>query len=86
MHLVNQKKEQAWKDFCSNAESVDDISNVLRALEGKYIRDMSLLKDNNSNFNPEEAVKILLKTHFPDHLECPGPGQPEQELVGECLD
>ena len=47
---------------------------------------MSLLKDNNSNFNPEEAVKILLKTHFQDHLECPGPGQPELELVWECLD
>ena len=53
LNLVNQKKQQAWKDFCSNAESVNDISNVLRALEGKYIRDMSLLKDNtNSNFNP----------------------------------
>ena len=86
LHPVNQKKQQAWKDFCSNAESVNDISNVLRALEGKYIRDMSLLKDNNSNFNPEEAVKILLNTHFPDHLGCPGPGQPEPELVGECLD
>ena len=87
MHLVNQKKQQAWKDFCSNAESVNEISNILRTLEGKYIRDMSLLKDNtNSNFNSEEAVKILLKTQFPDHLECPGPGQPEPELVGECLD
>ena len=75
------------KHFCRNAESAIDISNVLRALEGKYIRDMSLLKDNtNSNFNPEEAIKILLKTHLPDHLECPGPGQPEPELVGECLD
>ena len=38
---------------------------------------MSLFKNNSSNFNPEEAVKILLKAHFPDHLECPGPGQPE---------
>ena len=87
LHLVNQKKQQAWKDFCSNAESVNDISNVLRALEGKYIRDMSLLKNNtNSNFDPEEVVKILLKTHFPDHLECLGLGQPELELVDECLD
>ena len=87
MHLVNQKKQQAWKDFCSNAESVNDISNALKALEGKYIRDMSLLEDNtNSNFNPEGAVKILLKTHFLDSLECLGPGQPEPELVGECLD
>ena len=81
LHLVNQKKQQAWKDFCSNAESVNDISNILRALEGKYIRDVSLLKDNNCNFNPEEAVKILLKTRFPDHLECPGP-----VMVGERLD
>ena len=44
LHLVNQKKHQAWKDFCSNSKSVNDISNVLRALEGKHIRDMSLLK------------------------------------------
>ena len=86
LHHVNQKKQQAWKDYCSNAESLNDISNVLRALEGKYIRDMSLLKDNNSNFNPKEAVKILLKTHFPDHLECLAPDQAEPELVGECLD
>ena len=83
LHLVNQKKQQAWKDSCSNGESVNDISNVH---QGKYIRDMSHLKDNNSNFNPEEAVKILLKTHFPDHLECLGPGHPEPGLVGECLD
>ena len=87
LHLVNQNKQQAWKDFCNNAESVNDISNILRTLEGKYIRDMSLLKDNtNSNFNPEEAIKILLKTHFPDYLECPGQGQPEPELVWEHLD
>ena len=68
LHLVNQKKQQDWKDFCSNVESANDISNVLRALEGKYIREMSLLKDKDSNFNPEVAVKILLRTHFPDHL------------------
>ena len=86
LHLVNQKKQQAWKDFCSNVESASDISNVLRALEGKYIREMSLLKDNDSNFNPEEAVKILLRTHFPDHLECLGLGQPELDLVEDCLD
>ena len=59
MHLVNQKKQQAWKDFCSNVE---------------YISEMSLLKDKDSNFNPKEAVKILLRTHFPDHLECLGLG------------
>ena len=48
---------------------------------------MSLLIDNTKGkFNPEEDVKFLLKTHFPYHLECPGPGQPEPELVGECLD
>ena len=85
LHLVNQKKQQAWKDFCSNVESANDISNVLRALEGKYIRDMSLLKGNNSNFNPEEAVKILLRTHFPDHLGCLGLGQPEPDLVKDGL-
>ena len=86
MHLVNQKKQQAWKDFCSNVEFANDISNVLRALEGKYIREMSLLKDNNSNFNPEEAVKILLKMHSLDHLDCPGLGQPKPDLVKVCLD
>ena len=85
-HLLNQKKQQAWKDFCSNVESANDISNVLRALEGKYIRDMSLFKGNNSNFSPEEAVNILLGTHFPDHLECLGLGQPEPDLVKDCLD
>ena len=69
LHLANQKKQQAWKDFCRNVESANDISNVLRSLEGKYIREMSLLKHNNSNFNPEEAVKFLLRTHFPDHLK-----------------
>ena len=45
LQLVSQKKQQAWKDFCSNVEAASDISNVLRALEGKYIREMSLLKD-----------------------------------------
>ena len=86
LQLVNQKKQQAWKDFCSNVESANDISNVLRSLEGKYIREMSLLKDKESNFNPDVAVKILLRTHFPDHLECLGLGQPEPELVREGLD
>ena len=77
LHLVNQKKCQAWKDFCGNTESVNDISNIPKTLKGKCIRDMSLLKDRkNSNFNPKEAVKILLRTHFPDHLECPGQSQP----------
>ena len=66
-------------------ESANDTSNVLRALEGKYTRDMSLLKGNNSNFSPEEAVKILLRTHFPNHLECLGLGQPEPDLVKDCL-
>ena len=86
LQLVSQKKQQAWKDFCSNVESANDISNVLRALEGKYMREMSLLKDKDSNFDPEAAVKILLRTHFPDHLECLSLGQPEPDLVKEGLD
>ena len=73
MHLVNQKKQQAWKDFCSNVESANDISNVLRALEGKYNRDMSLLKDNNSNFNPEEAENSI-KDPFSGPPGVPGSG------------
>ena len=86
LQLVSQKKQQAWKDFCSNVESANDISNVLRALEGKYMREMSLLKDKDSNFDPEAAVKILLRTHFPDHLECLSLSQPEPDLVREGLD
>ena len=31
-------------------------------------------------------MKILLRTHFPDHLECLGLGQPEPDLVKNCLD
>ena len=37
LHLVNQKKQQAWKDFCSNAESANDISNILKTLEGSIL-------------------------------------------------
>ena len=85
LHPVNREKCQAWKDFCSNAELANDISNILKSLEGMYIRDMSLLKDKiDSNFNPKEAVKILLKTHFPYQLECQGQEQLEPEQVQEC--
>ena len=73
------------KDFCSNAESANSISNMLKSLEGKYTRDMSLLKDKvGSSLNTEESFKILPKTYFPDHLECPGQGQLEPEQVQEC--
>ena len=58
---------------------------MLKSLEGKYTRDMCLLKDKiNKNFNPEKAVKILLKTHFPDLLECSGQEQLGPEQVQEC--
>ena len=66
--LVSDTKKAAWKNFCGQAESTTDISKLLKVIEGRPARVMSMLKDTKGISNtPEKAVDILLKTHFPDH-------------------
>ena len=66
--LVSYTKKAAWKDFCGQAESTTDISKLLKVIEDRPARIMSVLKDTEgASSMPEKAVDILLKTHFPDH-------------------
>ena len=65
-----EAKRKSWQDFCSNSESSKDLSNLMKVLGGKTDRVMSLLNhEGEESCNPEEAVDILLKTHFPEMVD-----------------
>ena len=63
---VSKAKEQSWRDFCTKAESAKDISKIVQILENPPQRLMSLLQDRGSVLGPEDSLRHLMETHFPE--------------------
>ena len=66
---ISRCKRRSWQEFCSNLSSVTEVSRLTRILEGKSSsRQIGILKENGRYVDsPEDALRILLDTHFPDH-------------------
>ncbi len=61
---IKRAKSQAWRSFCSKAESAKDIARLVQILENPPARMMSLLQDGEV-LTPDESIEHLLLTHFP---------------------
>ncbi|CAB4046227.1 Hypothetical predicted protein, partial [Paramuricea clavata] len=77
--ISRDAKEQSWRNFCTEAESVADISRRVKILEGARQQKVGLLQDNDGTWaqTPEDSLLMLMRTHFPDHQPTEGHRQCE---------
>ena len=62
---IRQAKTKAWRYFCSNAESVKDVSKIVQILENPPSKQMSLLREGDGVLTPKDSIWHLVLTHFP---------------------
>ncbi len=64
---VENAKKDSWRAFCEKAESAKDISALMKLLEPSVSNGVSLLKEGDRyTSSPQEALEVLMRTHFPD--------------------
>ncbi len=63
---IKAARRRSWQDFCSRADSASDISKLVQILEASPEKRMSLLTKEGEILAPEESLKHLLQTHFPE--------------------
>ena len=69
-YMIGDAKRDAWRNFCSKAESAKDISNLMKMLEPSVVRNVNLLQsETGPTSTPEEALQVLLDVHFPEHKQ-----------------
>ena len=69
---VIKAKSNAWKEFCSEIETEQCVSKIIKALQNKDdIKSIPLLKHSNGipATTPAESAKILLDKHFPNNIK-----------------
>ena len=67
-------KRRSWRQFLNDAKSVKDVSKLVKILEGNKAglnNSIALQKDEEGKFcsTPQESVKMLLSTHFPNYSD-----------------
>ncbi len=69
-NAIDEARKDSWRNFITKVEGAKDISSLVKTLEGRPRRRISLLQCEGSyTSTPEETVDLLLKTHFPNHNE-----------------
>ena len=65
---LRRSKTENWQTFCTNAQDGRSISKVVRSLRDNNYNEIDIIKDQEGIFtsNPNETLKCLLNTHFPE--------------------
>jgi hypothetical protein len=67
--LIKAARWTSWRTFCSLAESVKDVSQIVKSLQQKPARMVGLLAGGNRpTETPKEALYLLMRTHFPEFM------------------
>jgi len=64
---IRYSKKCAWEKFCSDTESMKDISRLNKILMRGWRREIGFLKTPNGTYtvSPDETLDLLMDTHFP---------------------
>ena len=75
-------KREAWRTFCSKAETAGDVAKLIKCLEAKPPRRVSLFQKSGQTVTSNESLEVLLHTHFPSHMKLGDNGvtTPDMEL------
>ena len=68
---ISNAKRESWRDFCSKAEAVKDVANLVKCLEPKPPTRLCLFHKGGDLLTPSKSLEHMLKTHFPDSVNAP---------------
>lgn len=65
---LKRAKKEGWRQYTSEIEKLPQASRLHKILKSDRKRDIGMLRkaDNSYTSTPEEALDLLLETHFPD--------------------
>lgn len=70
---IRREKRRAWRTYTSNIEQLQEAQRLTKILDKGPTQRINLLKkpDGTSTKNTEEALQLLLDTHFPGNETMP---------------
>ena len=61
---IRKAKRDTWQKFCSDAETVKDISKIMKVLRPKPKQGISLFQNQDQVLSPTNTLGSLMDTHF----------------------
>ncbi len=68
---ISTAKRSSWRDFCSSAESVKEISKLINVLKPKPPSGVRIITKDGRTLSSGDTVKELMSTHFPESVDVP---------------
>ena len=75
---ICRAKRKSWQDFCTKAETVKEVSKIMKILRPKTVTGMSLFTNQQIPLTPKETLENLMDTHFIDSV-------PADEMMDEAV-
>lgn len=69
-YLIRKSKRESWKNFCESLEGINEISRIRKIISKDPSSPVSITRDDGTWCDTnEQALDILLKTHFPGCID-----------------
>ena len=66
---IRRAKRETWQKFCDDAETVKDISKIIKVLRPKPKPGISLFQNQDNVLDPKSTLGSLMDTHFLESTE-----------------
>ncbi len=62
---VDTARNEGWKTLCTKAESTKSVANIVKILDGKSMKQISLLNNKGAlTTAPQQSLECMMSTHF----------------------
>ena len=69
VRMIRKAKRDSWRQFCTKAETVKDLSKIVKILRPKPRMGISLFKSQGRTLSPRETLDNLMDAHFLESTE-----------------
>ena len=65
---ISKAKRQSWRDFCTDAESVKEVSKLINVLKPKPPAGIRIINKDGVALTSKHSVEELMNIHFPESV------------------
>ena len=89
--LIRKSRREQWRDYCSEVQSVKDVSQLLKISKAEEKNTLGFVKRADGSFttSAEETYQLLIDEHFPGNTQYQVTNTPQislnVEMWGSCF-
>ena len=67
-NMIARAKRESWRSFCTKAETVKEVSKIIKILKPKPAKGISVFTNQGTTLTPRETLENLMDVHFLDSV------------------